>query len=1091
MVIDGPSNSSSVISGFTSGDQIDFEDLNFSAGVATIFDGIDNVLQVIGSGTTYRIQFDPSQNFSGGFQVASDGADGTVVTLVPHVVTGYTTTASGGTAISPYQGVCYIDDIFPDQPNRTISRATGFIIGPHTILTNAHVIKDTSGIAGAIEIVPGSANGRSSPSYIATSVEINQAYSPGQLVPTQSNEQYDFAVINVSADLSAYGIFGLQSAYSSGTLNLTGYPAYPYGISSKGPSAKSQYNDIGSATADRNYGVLDYGPINPIVSYQGNSGGPLWIYGSSGATAVGIAATTYYGVQITSADLQLINNWTANSLISTSISSNSIIVSGGQAAFNISVQNAGSVTIASGGIVTGASIGSGGTEIISGGTDLAGIVNDAGLQALGSGSFVSGTVLNDPGVQSVGFGATAVGVIVRGGIEIIASGGTASNTTVSSGGTLEVLSGGMATAWHLLSGATLVVEAPISGFTVGKGVTLVVSGTTGSKTTVLAGRTLELLGGATLSSNTVNAGGVLEIGSGAALSSYSVSRGIRLAAMSDGVVSSASVAGSGTLLVLPGGTAASATVSGGGLEAVSAGGAGSATVLKGGTIELFGSNSARYDLSAGANVLVGSGYVFSGTVSSGIAKVLSGGTDMGTTVSRGGMLIAASGGTLVGPMISAGGTAIVSSGGAVELLGGDTTSGLALLSLGTMEVGSGATLGSFIVSKGVTIEVLSGGLATTTVSVGNGGTLELLGGSTASYTLLSGATLGIASGYGLSGQTVSRGVVLKVLAGGAASATTVSSGGTELVASGGSDLGVNIDAKGLVRVMSGGFESGASIASGGVLIVSSGGAATGVNVASGGTQTISAGGTSTDLAVLGTALDAGTVILSDLALIGSSAVLETLSGGTAILSGSVTNSGTLFASGAHSLIDIVSGATVAGGGNAKIANGVVDIKGGGDNQNVVFQSGGTGGLVLADTLGNTSAFAGQVSGFGQNVHQFIDLGAVASGGSGVVSASYSSSTASSGVLTVTSGGSANVVAVIDFSGHYVTSNFHITSGASGSAEIFDPPVAALPPTVVSADLALFVNYLAASFPTMAHHGGFITDLLQPASEPLQLTRPGQ
>jgi hypothetical protein len=44
------------------------------------------------------------------------------------------------------------------------------------------------------------------------------------------------------------------------------------------------------------------------------------------------------------------------------------------------------------------------------------------------------------------------------------------------------------------------------------------------------------------------------------------------------------------------------------------------------------------------------------------------------------------------------------------------------------------------------------------------------------------------------------------------------------------------------------------------------------------------------------------------------------------------------------------------------------------------------------------------------------------------------------VLTVTSGGSANVVAVIDLSGHYVTSNFHITSGSSGTVEIFDPPV---------------------------------------------------
>ena len=58
----------------------------------------------------------------------------------------------------------------------------------------------------------------------------------------------------------------------------------------------------------------------------------------------------------------------------------------------------------------------------------------------------------------------------------------------------------------------------------------------------------------------------------------------------------------------------------------------------------------------------------------------------------------------------------------------------------------------------------------------------------------------------------------------------------------------------------------------------------------------------------------------------------------------MTNSGTLFASGAHSLIEIASGATVTGGGIAKIANGVVDIAGAGDNQNVVFLAGGTGVL---------------------------------------------------------------------------------------------------------------------------------------------------
>jgi hypothetical protein len=113
---------------------------------------------------------------------------------------------------------------------------------------------------------------------------------------------------------------------------------------------------------------------------------------------------------------------------------------------------------------------------------------------------------------------------------------------------------------------------------------------------------------------------------------------------------------------------------------------------------------------------------------------------------------------------------------------------------------------------------------------------------------------------------------------------------------------------------------------------------------------------------------------------------------------------------------------------------------------------------------------------------------------GAVSASYSSSTASSGVLTVTSGGSANVAAVIDFIGHYMSSNFHIISGVNGTVEIFDPPLAGQPPaaTVHSANLAVFANYLAASFPAAIGHGGvLITDGVEQAGLQPLFTHPLQ
>lgn len=96
-----------------------------------------------------------------------------------------------------------------------------------------------------------------------------------------------------------------------------------------------------------------------------------------------------------------------------------------------------------------------------------------------------------------------------------------------------------------------------------------------------------------------------------------------------------------------------------------------------------------------------------------------------------------------------------------------------------------------------------------------------------------------------------------------------------------------------------------------------------------------------------------------------------------MLAGTVTNSGTLFASGAHSLIDIVGGATVTGGGIAKIGNGIIDIEGAGDNQNVIFQSGAQAASTSACSAAPTPASS---PAFGQNIHQFIDFTAIGSTG---------------------------------------------------------------------------------------------------------------
>jgi hypothetical protein len=92
-------------------------------------------------------------------------------------------------------------------------------------------------------------------------------------------------------------------------------------------------------------------------------------------------------------------------------------------------------------------------------------------------------------------------------------------------------------------------------------------------------------------------------------------------------------------------------------------------------------------------------------------------------------------------------------------------------------------------------------------------------------------------------------------------------------------------------------------------------------------------------------------------------------------------------------------------------------------------------FIIADTSGSTGAYTGIVSGFGgvshHNSSQFIDL-------INVTSAANVSATFSAGVLRVSSG--TTVVAAIHLAGAYVTSNFHIGSGISGSVAITDPAV---------------------------------------------------
>jgi Ca2+-binding RTX toxin-like protein len=203
----------------------------------------------------------------------------------------------------PYDCVCYITATFNGVGS---FRGSGVIIGPHTILTASHVLWDSSAqeSASSVSVFPDDSTGPSgtaiSGQYVEHFNQINEI--SGGLGKDQS--QNDYAVIDVAQTLTSYGSFGLDPNYQGGVVHVTGYPA-------ESQSFYTQTDQQGNVSADPNYSVLDYGSGLNVI--PGNSGGPLWVdLGTSGNPqpyAVGIVSTTGYAVQLTSADVQTIQNW--------------------------------------------------------------------------------------------------------------------------------------------------------------------------------------------------------------------------------------------------------------------------------------------------------------------------------------------------------------------------------------------------------------------------------------------------------------------------------------------------------------------------------------------------------------------------------------------------------------------------------------------------------------------------------------------------------------------------------------------------------------------------------------------------------------
>ena len=172
---------------------------------------------------------------------------------------------------------------------------TGFIVGPHTIATAAHVVYNTVSYNSAIveDILSFNANGTPTNDSI-TPLEIHM---PSEFDVTSSSDEvlsYDYALITVEEDLSDYPYFELgiydNMSDRNVTASITGFPARVHNnITNEEVTVNTITDHIMYTGTDVVYSS-DGGVINHrIDASNGNSGGPLYITEMINGSAVNVA----------------------------------------------------------------------------------------------------------------------------------------------------------------------------------------------------------------------------------------------------------------------------------------------------------------------------------------------------------------------------------------------------------------------------------------------------------------------------------------------------------------------------------------------------------------------------------------------------------------------------------------------------------------------------------------------------------------------------------------------------------------------------------------------------------------------------------
>jgi autotransporter passenger strand-loop-strand repeat protein len=485
--------------------------------------------------------------------------------------------------------------------------------------------------------------------------------------------------------------------------------------------------------------------------------------------------------------------------------------------------------------------------------------------------------------------------------------------------------------------------------------------------------------------------------------------------ISGGQTSGGLTVGSGqSLEVLPGGTASGTQIVSGGQADIS-GLAISSFV--GGAVPFSGGGTQF------SQQTVFAGGLASGTVlaSGGQETVLSGGTEIGATVSSGGG-IQLGFGPFGNESGSAGGvdSGTTLSGGFETVFSGGVTSNVLVLSGGNETVVAGGTAVSATVSSGGSIQLGYGAFGNQS---GSAGGTDISG-------VLSGGFEGVNSGGVASNVLVLSGGFQNVFSGGIASNTTVLTGGS--IQLGGFNNGPTAGGTTVNAVLAGGSET-----------VSSGGIASNTSIGTGGFEVVSSGGTLNGAALAGGTLEIAAGVS---AASGTTISFATVNSGSVLRIDGTTMPGATIAGFANSpfnTIDLTGVRFDSSGTVTELSGGVLQIVESGQTydlnfasflQGAVFRlsSDGNSGTDLTPSANNIFVNSGQTSSgvfVGSGVSLYVESGGTAVGtfvASGGVEYVLSGGTDISG--TVSAGGTNPAANVLVYSGSLISAP---TVGAGG------------------------------------------------------------